>query len=388
MYNKLKDNSYFQTLLTLILGVGIGFLTVLFVDLLGSINAAQANLNLNRPFHLILIPIVFIFLWLARRNSLYFPTKINELGSGPASRYWSNMMWPYHFIGTLLSHASGASVGREGAVVLFSSALTRLFRLQWDFWGPVLASIGFSSIIGNYWVAPIFMTEVFATTRLLQKLYAFIGAVAAVLTTRHLGMPHLFAAIEVTDDIGFFMKFVLFFCFAFCVGYIMRFYKIFHKKLISLFFDTNLIFKILVCFILVGVLYWPQFRQLQSLGLSQIYDLNSLQPSLLNAFFKLALTLVTTALAFAGGEFIPLVYSGVHFGGAFFSAWGYNMQLGAAFGAFLMFASGTRLMWTSYVLMIAFLGWEWWFWVYFVLSTAIGFSGDLSLYKTERDISV
>ena len=388
MYNKLKDNSYFQTLLTLFLGVCVGALTVLFVDLLSSINAAQANLNLNTPFHLMLIPIIFIFLWLARRSSLYFPTKISELSTGPASRYWSNMMWPFHFIGTLLSHASGVSVGREGAVVLFSSALTRVFRLQWDFWGPVLASIGFSSVLGNYWVAPIFMTEVFVSTRLLQKLYAFIGAVAAVLTTRQLGMPHLFASIEFTDDIGFFMKFVVLLSLALCVGYLMRFYKYFHKKLIAYFFNAHLILKILVCVGLMSILYWPQFRHLQSLGLSQIYDLNSLQPSMLDSILKLALTLVATSLSFAGGEFIPLVYSGVHFGGQFFNSWGYNMQLGAAMGAFLMFASGTRLMWTSYVLMIAFLGWEWWFWVYFVLSASIGASGDLSLYKTERDISV
>jgi H+/Cl- antiporter ClcA len=388
VYNKLKDNSYFQTFLTLVLGASIGGLTFLFVNLLSDINAQQANLNLNVPFHLMLVPIIFIFLWLARRNSLYFPTKISELGTAPASRYWSKMMWPFHFVGTLLSHASGVSVGREGAVVLFSSALTRVFRLPWDFWGPILASIGFSSVIGNYWVAPIFMTEVFASTRLLQKLYAFIGAVAAVLTTRQLGMPHLFAAIEVTDDIGFFMKFVVLLAFAICVGYTMRFYKYFHKKLISYFFNSHLIIKILVCFVLAGILYWPQFRHLQSLGLSQIYDLNSLQPSISDSFLKLALTLVATTVAFVGGEFIPLVYSGVHFGGHFFSSWGYNMQLGAAMGAFLMFASGTRLMWTSYVLMIALLGWEWWFWVYFVLSAAIGASGDLSLYKTERDLSV
>ena len=388
MYTKLKDNSYFQTLLTLILGACVGALTFLFVNLLSSINATQANLNLQTPFHLLLIPFIFIFLWLARRNSLYFPTKISELSAGPVSFYWSKMMWPFHFVGTLLSHASGVSVGREGAVVLFSSALTRIFKLPWNFWGPILASIGFSSVLGNYWVAPIFMTEVFASTRLLQKLYAFIGAVVAVLTTRQLGMPHLFAQIEFTDDIGFFMKFVVLLSFALCVGYIMRVYKYLHKKLISYFFNTNLLVKIFVCFGLMVILYWPQFRHLQSLGLSQIYDLNSLQPSLLDSFLKLSLTLVVTSLSFAGGEFIPLVYSGVNFGGHFFSAWGYNMQLGAAIGAFLMFASGTRLMWTSYVLMIAFLGWEWWFWVYFVLSTAIGFSGDLSLYKSESDISV
>ena len=388
MYNKLLDNSYFQTLLSLFLGACVGGLTVVFVDALSSINAAQATLNLNTPFHILLIPIVFIFLWLARRNSLYFPTKISELSTGPASSYWSKMMWPFHFVGTLLSHASGVSVGREGAVVLFSSALTSIFRLSWGFWGPILASIGFSSVIGNYWVAPIFMTEVFASTRLLQKLYALLGAVAAVLTTRHLGMSHLFAPIEFTDDIGFFMKFVVLLSFAFCVGYLMRIYKYLHQKLGSYFFNANLILKIFVCVVLMALLYWPQLRHLQSLGLSQIYDLSSLQPSMADSVLKLALTLLATSLSFAGGEFVPLVYSGVHFGGHFFTSWGYNMQLGAAMGAFLMFASGTRLMWTSYVLMIAFLGWEWWFWVYFVLSAAIGFSGDLSLYKAERDISV
>ena len=385
MFRRIEHNSHFQLLLSVLFGALIGGLTYLFVQILNSINTAQASLNLKEPFHLLAAPIVLLLLILIKRNSLFFPSKISELRDQLSAQHWSKAMFPVNFLGPIISHVGGLSLGREGAVVMFSASLTRFLNLSWNFWGPILASVGFSAVIGNYWVAPVFMSELFFRTRLLQKLYAFVGAVAAVTVTQQLQMPHLFSDFEVNDDIGFFTKFLFLFLFAACVGYIMRIYKSAHEFLAQKFLRMNVLIKILIVLILVGLFYVPELRKYQSLGLNQFYELSALQANFLDAFLKLVLTLPATALGFMGGEFIPLVYGGTHFGGSFFRTFGYDPVLGAAFGAFLFFAAGTRLKWTCYILMISLLGWQWWFWVYFVISTAVGFSGGKSLYGKPED---
>ncbi len=387
MFRRIEGNPHFQLLMSLLFGSIIGGLTFVFVEILTSINAVQANLNSTTPFHLLVAPVALALIVLIKRNSLFFPSKISELQDQLSTQHWSKAMFPVNFIGPIISHVGGLSLGREGAVVMFSASLARVFNLSWNFWGPILASIGFSAVVGNYWVAPFFMSELFFRTRLLQKLYSFVGAVVAVMVTRHLQMPHLFSDFEVNDNIGFFTKFLFLFLFAVSVGYIMRIYKSAHEYLVQKLLTMNLVFKISAVLILIGLLYLPELRKYQSLGLNQFYQISAFQADYLDAFLKLLLTLPATALGFMGGEFIPLVYSGVHFGGSFFRTFGYDPALGAAFGAFLFFAAGTRLKWTGYILMISLLGWEWWFWVYFVLSSAVSFSGGKSLYGSSEKTS-
>ena len=127
----------------------------------------------------------------------------------------------------------------------------------------------------------------------------------------------------------------------------------------------------------------PEFRKYQSLGLSQISGENFVSGSILDALSKLFLTLISTTLGFLGGEFIPLIYSGIHFGYGFFSYFGYDAMVGASLGTYLLFAAATRFKWTSYVLALSLLGFSWWFWAFFAVSIAVGFSGTRSIYRKE-----
>ncbi len=376
-----SNNPFWQLLISLVFGVLIGLLTFAFTTGLASLNKAQENLNLLEPFHLLLAPLVFLFIYLVRRRTLFFPYKISEMSQETSSGHWSKMMTPTHFFGTLLSHSSGMSLGREGAVVLFSSGLVRLFKLTWAFWGPVAASIGFACILGQAWLAPVFMLELFGFTSLLQKTLSLIGAMVAVLVTRSFGTHALFAAIEFHDTSGFFMKLFVLFLFGVGVGFLMRYYKKLHRVLSLFFAKSNLFVRLLVVVLLMTFLYLPQFRIYQSLGLEQFQDLNSLTGSYETGFVKLILTLITTSLGFLGGEFIPLVFSGCFIGAAFFQTFGLSPVLGAGFGAYILFATGTRLKWTSFFLMLTLLGWGWWLWVLYVLSIATSFAGEESLYR-------
>ncbi len=129
------------------------------------------------------------------------------------------------------------------------------------------------------------------------------------------------------------------------------------------------------------LLFLPEFRKFQSLGLNQFSYLINIQSSYVDVLCKLAFTVFSTSLGFLGGEFIPLVYSGTIWGFSFFHQFSLNPHLGALLGAFLLFAGTTRLKWTSYVLVVSLLGFGWWFWSFYVISLCVGFSGPRSIYQ-------
>jgi H+/Cl- antiporter ClcA len=164
-------------------------------------------------------------------------------------------------------------------------------------------------------------------------------------------------------------------------GYLMRFYKVLYYHFADYFKSSSWGLKLFVVFLLAGFLYFPEFRKYQSLGLAQFTDLISLQASFVSAASKLFLTLLSTTVGFLGGEFIPLVFAGVHLGGSLFSLFSLNPYLGGVLGAYLLFAAGTRLKWSSYVLILGLLGFGWLFWAWYVVMISVSFSGDLSLYK-------
>lgn len=381
------SGSVFEIFMSLGLGGLIGFLTLAFIKLLNEIERFHQLFNQKIPYHLILIPFVLIVIELIKRNTLYFPLKLAQLSSEQSSRYWTIFMTPLHFFGTLLSHFSGVSVGREGATVLFSAGIVRVFKMDWIFWGPIVSSMGFSAVVGQFWVAPFFMMELFERTSLIQKIYSLIGASVAVLVLKTFNTLDLFTQYDISNlelESGFFRKMLFLFFFAICAGYLMRFYKKVYFLFTSYFKLSSLWLKIFVSFVLAIFLYLPEFRKYQSLGIYQFTDLQNISGSFLDVLCKLFFTLVSTTVGFMGGEFIPLIYSGVNFGNIFFSYFGYNSLLGSLLGAFLLFAGATRFKWTSYLLILNLMGLNWWFWAYYVASIAIQFSGDKSIYQTNN----
>lgn len=379
----LKSSRFSELLITLCLSLLIGFLTLAFLKGLEAVAVLHTELNRGFPVHLFLIPVVLIIIELTKRNTLYFPFRTSHLVGETSSTYWTVFIVPFHFVGTLLSHLSGVSVGRESAVVLFASGLSRLCSLEWTFWGPITGSIGFAAITGQYWVAPFFMMELFGKTRFIQKIYSLMGAMLAVLIVNSFSPELFFKSVVTTEDLGFFKKVFFLFFFAACAGYLMRFYKLLYFVFSNYFSFRALWLKTVVSGILGFFLYLPEFRNFQSLGLAQLREVHLSPAPLFTAVTKLFFTLLSTTLGFMGGEFIPLIFSGVHFGHGFFSYFGFDAGLGAALGTYILFAAATRFKYTSYILVLTLMGSSWWFWAFFTVSIATGFSGPQSIYKKE-----
>ena len=288
----------------------------------------------------------------------------------------------WHFVGTGLSHLVGASVGREGALVLISSGLVRLLRLSWMSWGPVAASIGFATVVGHFWVAPIFMIELFYTN-FRQKIYALLGAQAAAVVFDSFHMEHLIPDLSSRADFGFFQKFFFVFVLAFLAGSCMRLYKKIYFELSDYFAKHSIFIRLFVSLLLAVFLFQPELRRYQSLGLLEISYISQNISHLPDVIIKLFVTLISVSIGFFGGEFVPLVFSSLHLGNLVSQWMGFDVVMGTYLAAYLFFAGATRLKWTSYLLLLSLVGVSWWFWAYVLTSLTVSFSKEKSLYRVD-----
>ena len=79
-FEKTNFSSFKEIFITLVLGVIIGGLTVIFFKMLGAIAQLQAGWN-NQLYawHLFGIPVVLLLLIQIKKRTLYFPGKVAEL---------------------------------------------------------------------------------------------------------------------------------------------------------------------------------------------------------------------------------------------------------------------------------------------------------------------
>ncbi len=376
-------DSFKELFAAICLGLLVGGLTTLFIKALNLIEVQQLALNsMPWPPHLFFLPVVLVFLFLLKKRTLYFPTKVSELKrwGSESCLHWNPLMSLFHFVGTLMSHMVGASVGREGVVILMSAGLVRLFQLSWNFWGPVAMGCGFSAILGNPWIGFVFMSEMF-TTNLKQKIFLLIASLFAHLLMQSLQVQHVFNAIDVQDSIGFFKMLTFILILSATSGFGMRFYKFIFLRLSAFFHQKPLAVKFLFALILMGLLFIPQLRRYQSLGLLQIENLSALDLGFQIPALKLIFTLFSLTLGFWGGEFIPLIYTGLHFGATLASTLNFPVLVGTYMSCFLFFAGATRLKWTSFFLILSLMGISWALWLLLLVQLTVGFSGAQSLYR-------
>lgn len=337
------------------------------------------------PLHLLLLPLVPVFLYLLKKRTLYFPTKVSELVAWPSDScwHWSAWMMPFKLLGTLLSHLVGASVGREGVAVVMAAGLVRIFKLQWSFWGPIAMGAGFAAILGSPWIGIIFISELLRTN-IKQKIFVLISSYVACLLMQTLDVPHLIPKIDIQLELGFFKTLYFIVVLAVSSGFIMRFYKWSYIKLNDFFKHRSVVLRALLGLFLAALLMIPELRSYQSLGLSQLQDLENLKLGFEIPFLKLFLTLFSLVLGFWGGEFIPLVFSGLHFGATLAHVLDYPRLIGAYLGCYLFFAAVTRLKWTTFFLILSLMGFSWGLWLLVLVNICVGFSGDESLYRSHE----
>jgi H+/Cl- antiporter ClcA len=367
--------------LALLLGVAAAALSYGFQAV---INFSE-NLRLEYPQLVLGLPILFLLTLLLKKKTLYYPYKVKDLNemNGQKTFFWNRFKAFYHFLGASLSHIFGASVGREGVIVLTTTGVVRFFNLSLQYWGPVAASIGFAAITGNKWVGIIFLIEMY-TTQFAQKIWTFLGAWTAVLILESLKFPHLLAPVTVPDSESYFKRFMFVLLLGVVIGYVARFYKKSYFFMSDFFSKKNITWGLAMALVLGYALYNPVLRPLQSLSLDVLEKFTSgsliFEHDMQFILFKLVFTLFCVSLGFFGGEYVPLVVVGSGLGAVSAQFFGESLLFGATLGAFAVFAGVTRLKWTAIVLCTTLMGFSMYIWVYLFYSIVHSFSGDDSIY--------
>lgn len=376
----------FNLLLALLLGVAAALLCYGFQAVINF----SATLRIEHPQVVLGLPILFLLTLALKKKTLYYPYKIKDLGemNGQKTFFWNRFKVFYHFLGASLSHIFGASVGREGVIVLTTTGVVRFFSLSLVYWGPVAASIGFAAITGNKWVGIVFLIEMY-TTQFTQKIWTFLGAWTAVLILQSLNFPHLLASVDIPNTDSYFKRFIFVLLLGVVVGFVARFYKKSYFFMSDFFSQKNIVWGLAMSLVLGYALYNPVLRPLQSLSLDVLEKFTSgsliFEHDVQFIIFKLLFTLLCVSLGFFGGEYVPLVLVGSGLGAYSAQFFGESLLFGATLGAFAVFAGVTRLKWTAIVLCTTLAGFSMYVWVYLFYSIVLSFSGDESIYFDARD---
>jgi H+/Cl- antiporter ClcA len=267
-------------------------------------------------------------------------------------------------LSSLLSHLGGASVGREGAIVQLSAgvSLRVLPRLGFNpdpaSWLRIGVAGGFAAATGVPLAGAAFSLELFDRTSkrviLLTWLAAFTGAHALKLIGAH---PLAFATLP---SLSFGLSPLLASgLFGVLCGSMARAFQSLKSKterrVQGLPFSPatrGFLGGLLLCLLLLP----ESTRSIRGLGLATLEAAfaSTLPPTL--PFLKLGLTVLSLAVGFRGGEFIPLVFMGVTAGNLLSDLIPLPVALLPALGSVLVFGAAARMPLTALLLAIGWFG--------------------------------
>ena len=366
--------------ISLVLGLLIGLLATGFFKVLASIQIFHQQ----NSYYIYFLPLIWILLKFIRHQTLFFPLNVAQTYQSDevSAKHWSKWGLPFNFIGASLSHFAGASVGREGAVVVFATELAQIFKLSLQYFKPIAMSAGFAIAMDNPWIALVFIFEMFST-RIDQKIFSVIAAWIGCLILKTFQVPPLIPTIEVSGQISFWDLLVFVFVLAASVGYLSRVYKWIHRRVKILSQPQKKYWAFLCVIILTSVMCWPDFKSMHSLSLEALTQATQGHVTAQFFFIKFLLTVVCVSIGFWGGDFVPSLVLG--------NVWGVFIAqklkipdiFGLMFGCYSFFLGFNLLKWTAYFLTIAVFGTQHFMMLYFYMSLVQSFAGPVSLYKTE-----
>ena len=376
-----SDQNYKKLMISVLLGAAIGIITAVFYWLLQK--TALIHSEINTSFYVLLLPAVWVLIYFFRRRTLYFPNSVASVYNADAitMKHSNRNAIGYTFLGSFLGHAAGASIGREGAVVVFGAHISRLVQLDWTYWRPVIMAASFAIATEQPWVALVFMFEMFSSS-LAQKVWTLVVAWVGVLVLRSLHIPSLLMAVNPLVENSFFEKLFYIFTLALVIGFSARIYK-WLLLYLKMHFKKNMWMGLLAVVLLTMIFFFGAFKNIHSLSLLEFPSLQLGQMQIETVIFKFIFTLLFVAIGFWGGEYVPSVLIGGGLG-----VWlAQKMQIdplwALSLSAFSFFAGLTKLKWTGLALTISVFGWSYFSWGYFLMILIQGFCGSLSLYKNE-----
>lgn len=378
-------------LLAGVTGAVLGFLGGLFGKSITLVTAFRGS----HPWMLYLLPLAGLLIVAMYRMDPY-KTGTNRVLEGIQSdRLIPLRMAPLIVVSTVITHAFGASAGREGAALQLGGSIGGTFG-KWlkmdDYDHRIMImcgmSAGFSALFGTPLTATIFAMEV-ASVGMMQYA-ALVPCCAAALIAKEIaeflgvhGEHFALPAVTVFDWKNGGLTVLLAVC---CAGISILFCLVLHytehlyKKWIP-----NEYLRIVAGGCLI-ILMTVLLGTADYLGAGMDVIEHSMEGQVVAAAFllKMIFTAISLGSGFRGGEIVPTLFVGATFGCLFGQLTGFPPSLGAACGMASVFCGVTNCPVSSLFLSFELFGFE--CMPFFLLSVSISYleSGYYGLYHSQK----
>lgn len=296
---------------------------------------------------------------------------------------------PIVFLGTLITHLTGGSAGREGTAIQMSAGLSenllkkRLALSSIEKISLLRAAIGagFGSSIGAPIAGFFFSIELFRPQKRNAYTECLLACFISFYITLVLHAPHTYFPQLMPKWLGFKFILALFFI-GFLSALILRFYFWSTKNLDKLFaaYMNGLPLRTTFGGLLLLLAYIIFGTRFLGLGIPVIQESFLIPANLLDPILKCFFTIITLSTGFRGGEFIPLIFMGTTLGSSFspFLENGLPYLPAATFAA--LFAGATKMPITSIILTMELFGPGMGIYAAIVCTVCTIFSGKNNIY--------
>jgi len=303
-------------------------------------------------------------------------------------------MAPMVLLGTLITHLSGGSAGREGTALQMAGAISDQFSKPFglsitDRKILIIAAIsaGFGSVFGTPLAGAIFALEVYMIGRIKYDAIfpAFTAGIIAHLTCLLWKTPHTHYHIPVLPTLN-----GLTIIYSIIAGIIFGLVAVSFSKM--LLYVSKAYKKIrfaplrpFVGGIIVAATIWMLGNsKYAGLGIPTIVNSFNVQLPSYDFAIKIALTILTLAAGFKGGEVTPLFFIGATLGNALSLIIPLPMGLLAGMGFVGVFAGATNTPIACMIMGIELFGSECGMYVAIACIVSYLISGHTSIYRSQK----
>lgn len=380
------------TLISFLIGILSGALSALFLLALTWVT----DFRLSHSWMIMLLPIVGISSIFAYQRYGQNANKGNNLviaqGQGGTEKIPMRLI-PLVFIGTVMAHLTGASVGREGTAVQMGGAvadwLQRVLKLKINNRKILITAgmgAGFSAIFGTPIAGSIFALEVLVVGRLETKsLYpVFLSSVIADQIARLFPIHHSSFIVSQVPALSILILFKLFIaglCFGLVGGLFAKMIAFLKRT-----FKEKVNQPYLVIFLgSILIIFFAQLITTRYLGLSLaiIEDAFSGQGHWYDFIGKFFLTVFSLGIGFQGGEVTPLFEIGASLGATLSPLLQLPLTFIVALGYISVFSAATNTPIACLLMGVELFGSNLALPLFFVIIISFIFSGKSGIYSAQ-----
>ncbi len=379
--------------LSLFLGYLSGVLGALFSKCISIVT----NIRSQNNWLIYFLPIAGLLIIFIYNKLNVFAVGTNQVIENCTNReHISPLLIPAIFIGSVISHLFGASVGREGAALQLggglSSLFTRIYRID-NTQKQILTQCGmaglFSAVFGTPIAAALFALQIVYVWRFSFKaiIPVFISSYTAYFTAINIGsIPERFSFSEIPKiSLSVLLKSILIsilsalLAMLFC--YSLRWSEKLFKKLFNNVYTRIAIGGIITVFLTLLI----KSNDYNGAGVNIIEEIFENGKFENNAFFlKIIFTCIAIASGYKGGEIIPSLFIGATFGSLIASLIGLPLPLGAVIGMTALFCGVTNCTFAAIFLSLEMFSGKGLIYILLAAFIATIFSGKVSIYSAQK----